>query len=171
MAGAAAESTVSRLHLAVAVAALWLIATSPWVAMLRRVPASAGWLDWAHVVFGFAGLLAGLVYAVACASGGGWRVYLPWLSGGLGAVGRDLAGLLRGQVPTAEGGGLYAMIEGLLLLAFLVTGVAGAGWYLAQGGDSALAWRSLHVVSAQVLIAFVVLHVLAVASHMLDFVR
>jgi cytochrome b561 len=63
------------------------------------------------------------------------------------------------------------MIEGLLLLALLVTGVAGGAWYLSQGGDFALAWRSLHVVSAQVLVGLLALHLVAVASHMLDFVR
>lgn len=171
MAPVAPESTVNRLHFAVAAIALWLICTSPWIAMLRRVPAGAGWVDRAHVLLGFAGLLVGALYALACTSGGRWRALFPWLAGGLGDVGRDLAGLARGRVPAAEGGGLYAMIEGLLLLAFIVAGVAGAGWYLSQGGDSALAWRSVHVVSAQVLVGFVVLHVLAVASHMLDFVR
>ena len=165
---AASESTVNRLHLAVALTALWLIGTSPWVAMLRRVPASAGWLDRAHVVVGWAGLLLGLAYAMACMGGGGWRRLFAWNANGIAGVGRDVAGLTRGQIPSAEGVGLYAAIEGLLLLALLVAGIAGAGWFMAQGGDTALAWRSVHVVAARVLIGLAVLHVMAVASHLAD---
>ena len=168
---AVSEATVNRLHLAVAAVALWLVGTSPWLAMLRRVPASADWVDRAHVVVGFAALLLGVAYAVACSAGGGWRRCFPWLVGGAAAIGRDLGGLLRGQVPSAEGAGLYSTIEGLLLAAFLVAGLAGAGWYLAQGGDTALAWRSVHVVSARLMIGLLVLHVVAVATHLLDFVR
>ncbi|MFO1407002.1 MAG: cytochrome b/b6 domain-containing protein [Steroidobacteraceae bacterium] len=165
------ESTVNRLHLAVVAVVVWLVGTSPWVAMLRRVPSGAGWFDRAHVVLGFAGLVLGVAYAIACLGGGGWRSLFPWLSGGLGAVGRDVVGLLRGRVPAAEGGGLYAMIEGLLLVALLVAGATGGAWYLSHGGASALAWRAVHVASAQVLMGFVVLHVLAVASHLLDLAR
>ena len=165
----ASESTVNRLHLAVALAALWLIGTSPWIGMLRRVPASAGWLDRAHVVVGWAGLLLGVLYAFACTAGGGWRRLFPWIAGGMAGIGRDLAGIARGQVPSAEGTGLYSAIEGLLLVALVVAGVAGAGWYLAQGGDAALAWRSVHIVSARVLIGLLVLHAVAVASHLVDF--
>lgn len=167
----AAESTVNRLHLAVSMAALWLIATSPWIGMLRRMPAGAGWIDWAHVAVGWAGLLLGVAYAVACAGGGGWRRLFPWTAAGLACVGRDLAGITRGQWPSAEGAGLYSMIEGLLLAALLVAGIAGAGWYVAQGGDTAMAWRSVHVVSAHVLIGLLVLHALAVATHLLDLAR
>ena len=165
------ESVVNRLHLAVALAALWLIGTSPWIAMLRRVPASAGWLDRAHVMVGWAGLLLGLAYAMACMGGGGWRRLFPWNASGIAGAGRDVAGLARGQLPSAEGAGLYSAIEGLLLLALLVAGVAGAGWFLAQGGDTALAWRSVHVFAARALIGLAVLHVAAVASHLADFAR
>lgn len=163
------ESVVNRLHLAVALAALWLIGTSPWIGMLRRVPTSAGWFDRAHIVVGWAGLLLGLMYAMACVAGGGWRRLFPWMAGGMAGIGRDLAGMAGGQVPSAEGAGLYSAIEGLLLVALVVAGVAGAGWYLAQGGDAALAWRSVHIVSARVLIGLVVLHAVAVASHLVDF--
>ena len=165
------ESTVNRLHLAVALTALWLIGTSPWIGMLRRVPAGASWIDRAHVTVGWAGLVLGLLYAAACLRGGGWRRLLPWNTDGIAGVGRDVAGLARGQVPSAEGVGLFSAIEGLLLVVMLIAGAAGAGWYLAQGGDTALAWRSVHVVTARVLIGLFVLHLAAVASHLADFAR
>jgi cytochrome b561 len=163
------ETLVNRQHAAVAAVVAWLVFTSPWVAMLRRVPAGAGFLDYAHVVLGFAGLLLAITYTFCCLKVGGWRTYFPWAAGPLGPVGRDLAGLFRGRIPSAEGGGLYALIEGLLLLTLAGTALTGAAWFLAQGSDAALGWRGCHIVTARCLIGLVVLHILAVASHLLDF--
>ena len=39
---------------ALAMLAVWLVATSPWVSMLRRIPANAGFFDYAHVALGLA---------------------------------------------------------------------------------------------------------------------
>jgi hypothetical protein len=166
-----AEKLVNRQHAVAAVLAAWLILTSPWVAMLGKVPQGAGFFDYAHIVAGFLAMLISVSYTISCVRDGGWRLYFPWASGNLGAVGRDLAGLLRGRVPSAEGGGLFAMIEGLLLVAFIAAAVSGAVWALNQGTDLAMAWRSYHVLAARTFAGLLVLHVLAVASHLLDFVR
>ena len=166
-----AEASRDRQHFVLAVMLAWLIVTSPWVAMLRRIPSGAGFFDYAHVALGFVALPLSVTYALACVRAGGWRLYFPWASGGLGAVGRDVAGLLRGRIPSAEGGGLFATIEGLLLIALAVTAVTGAAWYLEQGSSAALAWREWHICAARGLAGLVVLHVVAVASHLLDFVR
>ena len=165
------EALVNRQHAVVAVLAAWLVLTSPWVAMLAKVPAGAGFFDYAHIVAGFLAMLVGASYTIMCVRDGGWRIYFPWAAGNGGAVGRDLAGLLRGRMPSAEGGGLFAMIEGLLLVALLVTAVSGAAWVLAQGTDLAMAWRAHHILAARTFTGLLVLHVLAVASHLLDFVR
>jgi len=165
------ETTVNRLHLVVALLALWLVFTSPWVSMLRRVPGSAGFFDYAHMILGVLALLVGTLYGIVVAQGGRWKLYFPLAAGNAAAVGRDLAGLLRGKVPAAEGGGLFGAIEGLLLLALITAGMSGVVWFLLQGSDAALTWRVLHLVFARILIAAGVLHVLAVASHLLDFVR
>ena len=66
---------------------------------------------------------------------------------------------------------MTGVIEGVLLLALIVTGVTGALWLFTQGTASALDWRSWHIVAARVFIAAGVAHLLAVASHLLDFVR
>jgi hypothetical protein len=162
------ESLQNRLHLAVVAACAWLILTSPWLAMLRRVPSDAGWIEWSHVVVGFAGLLLGLAYAAACVRGGRWRLYFPWLAGEWRPAARDVAGLLRGRLPSAEGGGLFGVLEGLLLLALLVVGVSGAAWFAMQGGAEAIACRDVHVVGARVLVGLVLAHLLAVATHLLE---
>jgi cytochrome b561 len=165
------EAVSNRLHIAVTLLALWLVTTSPWVSMLRRVPASAGFLDYAHVLLGIAALIAGVLYGLMVVRDGRWKLYFPLAAGHGAAVGRDLAGLLRGKLPATEGGGLFGAIEGMLLVALVATGLSGVAWFLLQGSDAALTWRMLHIALARILIAAGVLHALAVASHLLDFVR
>ena len=113
------EAIGNRLHMAVTLLGLWLVLTSPWVSMLRRVPVNAGFFNYAHMVLGVLALLCGLLYASLVVQGGRWKLYFPLAAGNSAAVGRDLGGLLRGKVPAAEGGGLFGAIEGLLLLAFI----------------------------------------------------
>lgn len=169
MTAASREKLLNRQHAVAAVLATWLIVTSPWVAMLGKVPKSAGFLDYAHIAAGLLALLVSVSYTISCVRGGGWRLYFPWAAGNLGAVGRDVTGLLRGRMPSAEGGGLFAMIEGLLLVAFIATALSGAAWALNQGTDLAMAWRDHHILAAWTFTGLLVLHVLAVASHLLDF--
>ncbi len=165
------ERLGSLQHAVVAMLALWLVATSPWLAMLRRIPAGAGWLDYAHVGLGCAALLLCLTYGWTCTREGKWRLYFPVTAARLGSVASDLAGLLRGRLPAAESGGLFGLVEGLLLLALAITGVTGAGWLATQGSNEALAWRELHVYAARGFIVLLVLHVVSVSLHLLDFVR
>jgi hypothetical protein len=159
------------LHLGVALAAAWLIGSSPWIGMYRQMPDEPGWVNLAHVAVGFAALLMGVVYTAAVAQGGRWREYFPWLGGDLAAVGRDLAGIFRGRLPTVEGGGLLPMIEGLLLVALLAAGVTGAAWFFMQGSVTAVALRDWHILAARACAVLVLLHFAGVALHLLDFVR
>lgn len=165
------ERLAARQHVPVAVVAVVLVATSPWVAMLRRIPREAGFFDWLHVVLGLVAVALALTYTAACASAGRWRVYFPWAAADLAPVVRDVAGLVRGRVPSAEGAGLFTAIQGLLLLAFLATAVTGAGWLVVQGGPDALPWRDAHLVAVRAFVVLLVLHVVAVALHLVDFVR
>jgi hypothetical protein len=167
----ALEKLAARQHLAVALLSAWLIATSPWIAMLRRVPREAGFLDYSHVVLGFVTLAIAISYAVTCTRAGRWRLYFPWLAGQFGAVARDASGLLRGRIPAAEGGGLFGLIEGLLLVLLLATAVTGAVWFAMQGTADSLAWRSHHILAARGLVTFFVLHVVTVSLHLIEFIR
>ena len=165
------DRSSDRQHLAVALLSLWLILSSPWVSMLRRIPSGAGWLDYAHVALGFLALVVGATYAWSCARGGRWRLYFPCAPSQFAGVGRDLAGLLRGRIPAAESGGFFGLIEGLLLALLLATAVTGAGWFLLQGSSDVLAWRECHILAARGLVALLVLHVVTVSLHLLDFLR
>lgn len=160
-----------RLHLLVTLLAAWLILTSPWVSMLRRLPPEPGLLDRAHVWLGLATLPLALVYLYDCVRGGAWRQNFPWLPGQWGGVAADLRGLVRGRIPPAEGGGLFGAIAGLTLLALLVTVVTGTGWFWAQGSAAALDWRAAHIHSAHALTGLAVAHVVTVSLHLLDFLR
>jgi menaquinone-dependent protoporphyrinogen oxidase len=115
-----AEAEVSTLtgrlgrhqHLLLALLSAWLILTSPWVHMFRQIPGNAGFLDYSHIVLGLVASLLAITFTISCTRLGRWRLYFPWLSGELGQVARDLRGLLHREVPTAEGGGLFALLEG-----------------------------------------------------------
>lgn len=169
--GSASDHWRDRQHLLVALLCAWLILTSPWISMLRRVPSSAGWLDHAHVWLGFlAGLLA-VSYTATCCADGRWRLHFPFLAGGMTAVGRDLGGLFRGRIPSAEAGGLFALLEGLLLVALLATALTGVAWFLLQGSDGVLAWRQWHLYAARSLTGLIVLHLVAVSLHLVELIR
>jgi hypothetical protein len=161
----------AHLHPLLAVLAVWLVATSPWVSMYRRLPSSAGFLDYAHVALGWLTLVVAIVYGSLLTRDGRWQWLFPWAGGQLAAIGRDVAGIARGRVPAADGPGLYGAVKGLLLLALLATALTGAGWSVAQGSDAALALRSLHLIAVKLLLVTGAAHVLAVASHLVDLVR
>jgi cytochrome b561 len=159
------------LHLLVALAAAWLLLSSPWIGMYDRMPEEPDWVTLAHVVVGFLALPLGLAYAAAVVQGGRWREYFPYLGGDMGAVGRDLSGIFRGRLPTVEGGGLLPMIEGLVLLALLVSALTGAAWFLVPGTETAVALREAHILAARGFGGLLLLHLAGVALHLLDFVR
>lgn len=163
--------STDRQHLAVAALSLWLMLTSPWVSMLRRIPSSAGWLDYAHVALGGVLLVLALTYTWSCTRGGRWPLYFPFTPPQIGGVRRDLAGLLRGRIPAAEGGGLFGLVEGLLLVLLIATAATGAAWLLVQGSSEALAWRDFHILAARGLIGLLVLHVITVSAHLLELLR
>jgi cytochrome b561 len=161
----------ARQHLLVTLLAAWLILTSPWLAMLRRLPDDPGWLNLAHVWLGLLTLLVGAAYLFDCIRGGGWRQNFPWTPPQVSVVGADLRGLLRGRIPAAEGGGLFGALAGLTLLALLAAGATGAGWLLSDGGTASADWRAAHIVAARALIVLLVLHIVAVCLHVLDLAR
>jgi len=158
-------------HGLLALMAVWLLASSPWIEMFGAIPAEAGWVDWTHVGLGLAALPLALLYVVATLSGGRWRLYFPWLAGDFSSLGRDLAGLARGERPLSEGGGLFAAIEGLLLVAVSAAALTGAGWFFSQGSEAVYSWWQWHHWAARSCGALLVLHVTAVALHLVDLIR
>ena len=159
------------LHLLIALASTWLVVSSPWIGMYQALPDEPGALNLSHVVIGLATLPLGIAYLAACTVGGRWRLYFPWAAGQFGGIGSDLAGIARRQRPGSEGGGLFAAIEGLLLLALLAAAITGALWFLGRGTEAAIAWRGHHILAARGFTGLAVLHVLAVSLHVVDLVR
>ncbi len=159
------------LHLVAALAGAWLVATSPWIGMYAWIPDEPGFFDLGHIGVGLLGLVVGVVYLIACTLGGRWRLYFPWLAGQVGALGGDVAGIFRGQRPMSEGGGLFAVIEGLLLVALLAAGITGAVWLALAGTDAARAWHGYHVFAARAFAGALLLHLVGVSLHLIDLVR
>jgi hypothetical protein len=165
------ERLANPVHLVIALACTWLIVSSPWIGMYHRMPEQAGALDLGHVILGLSLLPLAFFYFAACTLRGRWRLYFPWFAGRWGGLGSDLADLLRGQRPGSEGGGLFATIEGLLLLALLATVATGTLWFSMQGTEAAVPWRSHHIVAARGFAALMLLHLVAVALHFVDLIR
>jgi cytochrome b561 len=161
----------AHLHPLLAVLAVWLIATSPWVSMFRRFPADPGFFDYAHIVAGALALLTAIAYAVNVSQGGRWKWFFPWAAGETGAMARDLTGAVQGRVPPADGPGLYGAIKGWLLLALLATALTGAAWFVAQGSSAAIMFRDWHTAAVRVLVIVLLVHVAAVASHLIELLR
>lgn len=161
----------AQQHLALALLTAWLVLTSPWVHMFRRIPRNAGFLDYAHIGLGLLALALAVTFTVSCTRHGRWRLYFPWLAGDLRQAGSDLRGLFRREVPTSEGGGLFALVEGLLLLALLAAAFTGGLWLYAQGSAEAVSWRHYHILASRCMIGLLVLHIVSVSLHLLDFVR
>jgi hypothetical protein len=139
--------------------------------MIDALPDAPGAIDLAHVVVGLALVPLGTLYLAACTAGGRWRLYFPWLAGQCVALRADVAALVRGQRPGSEGGGLFASLEGLLLVALVVALATGTAWLVQPDLDAALAWRAHHIVAARAVAALLVMHVVAVALHVVDLVR
>jgi len=159
------------LHGLVALMAMWLIATSPWLTLYYRLPEPAGLLNLSHIVLGLALLPVALLYFAACSVGGRWRLYFPWVAGEIAGVRSDITALFRGERPGVEGAGLFAVVEGLLLAALLSACLSGAAWFTLQDTDAALAARVVHQIAVRALGGLLVAHVLAVSLHLVDLVR
>jgi cytochrome b561 len=171
MTAVAGGNSAGRQHLLLALLAGWLVVTSPWVSMLRKVPTEAGFWNYSHLVLGLVCLVVAVTYLATCTRGGGWRLYFPWLAGEWSAASRDVRELFSGRIPAAEGGGLFGVIEGFALLALLATALTGAAWFATQGSSAALDWREFHSVAARVMAGLVVAHVVSVSLHLVELVR
>ena len=161
----------NAVHLLIALAVLWLLVGSRWMGMYQALPESPGAFDLSHVTLGLAMLPLGLVYLASCTLGGRWRLYFPWVAGQFGGIGSDVRGLFRAQRPGSEGGGLFATIEGLLLLALLAAALTGTLWFVTQDTDAAIAWRDQHILAARCFALLFASHVIAVSLHVVDLVR
>lgn len=164
------ERVAERLHLPIALASIWLLASSPWLQMRRLVPEDAGLINQLHIWLGAAMAGLGLVYFIAVLPTAG-RDLFPWIFGRFAPLGRDLAGLARARIPGPGGGGLFSILQGLLMLSLLAASWTGMAWWWSDGARVALAWREWHASAAQAFGVLLVLHMVAVATHVLDFLR
>ena len=167
----AIERTSRVQHWLVAVLALWLILTSPWIGMRRVIPDSASFWDRAHIGVGLALTVLAVTYLVTNLVDGRWRQHFPWLAGDLSEVRSDFEAIAHLKIPSAGGAGLFSVIQGLLLVLLPAAALTGVGWLMADGARIALVWREWHIVSADCFAWLLVVHAVASALHLLDFLR
>ena len=149
----------------------WLIATAPWVHLYNRVPPSPTFWVWSHLLLGVLVLVLAVTFTLSCLAQGRLRQYFPWAFGRFRPLLSDLKGLLRLKVPGNEGGGLFSVIKGLLLLALLATAITGALWWWTAGTREAVSWRGWHLDTVRYLAVFLALHILATIAHLISFMR
>lgn len=165
------ERLATLLHGLLAALALVLVLGSPWLNMVSRLKASPPWPDLLHLVCGAATLLLLLPFVLHTLRGGRWRLYFPWLAGHLQALRQDLSGLLRGRLPGSEGSGLFAAVQGLLLLAMVAASLTGLGWWWTEGTAAALDWHTAHVLAGRAAAVLLGLHLLTSLAHLVEFIR
>ena len=165
------EKLGQRLHLAITLVSLSLVLTSPWIVIGRRLRPQAGLLDIWHVYAGLALLPLALLFGLKISRRGQWRLYFPYLAGHFHSAWQDCVALFRGRLPEAGGAGLFSVLEGLLLLLLLACCVTGGLWFLQQGGETALYWRSVHSVLAIAFVVLLVLHALFAAVQLVASMR
>ena len=150
---------------------VWLLATSPWVALYSRIPPSPTVWVWTHLILGPATLALTLSFSATCLADGRFRHYFPWAFGRFRPLRSDLAGLLRLQIPANEDGGLFSAIKGLLLLSLLAVAITGVMWLWVAGTREAVVWRDWHIETVKALVVFLGLHVLASIAHFVQLMR
>ncbi len=150
---------------------VWLLATSPWVHLYNRIPASPTLWVWGHLILGVLALLVSVSFSLSCLVQGRLRQYFPWAFGQVRPLLGDLAGLFRLRIPGNEGGGLFSVIKGFLLISLLAVALTGLMWLWTAGSRDAVAWRGWHLDSVRVMGVFLALHVLATVAHLVQFIR
>lgn len=149
----------------------WLVATSPWVFLYNRVPPEPTFWVWSHLILGVLVLGLTLSFTLTCLAQGRFRHYFPWLIGRFKPLLSDLVGLFRLRMPANEGGGLFGVIKGLLLLSLLAVAISGALWWWTAGTRDALIWRGWHLDAVKLMLVFLVLHIVATVAHIVHFMR
>lgn len=157
-----------RLHLLIMLPTLLVLGSSPFLLMARRLRENASIWELTHVYLGLLLVPLSLLLLYYCLSGGRAGQFFPFRQSALGS---DIKGLLRGQLPKGGGAGLFSLLEGLSALLLCAAALTGLGWYLAEGSAEALRWRGWHQDVATGFFIVLILHVLAALSHLLDFFR
>ncbi|GIU28326.1 cytochrome b/b6 domain-containing protein [Shewanella sp. MBTL60-007] len=174
-----AQSTFKRLarkyidlqHVLIIITSAYLILTSGWILIGRRLRPNASFWDQSHVYLGLIAAFLSITFLITTCLKGKWRQYFPWLVGDFSQLKADILGFFKGKIPIAGGRGLFSVVEGVGMLLFLAVGVSGIAWFATQGSSDALMWRGYHIHLAQAFIGFIVVHVIFACLHLLDFFR
>lgn len=162
---------LAHLHVWIVICSTLLVCTSPWIFIGRSLRSHASIWDYLHVYLGlFCAFLGGL-FLVRNTLQGKWHLYFGWLMGDWAQLKQDIVGITRGKLPVAGGKGLFSTVEGMGMLLLVATGLTGGVWFIYQDTAVAMEWRTYHQIFAQAFIAFLVIHIVLAATHIIEFIR
>lgn len=162
---------MEKLHVLLALLAIWLLSTSGQVHLASRIHDKAGGWDYNHIVLGTITALMSMLFLVKCCRHGQWRLYFGWCLGQFGPIAKDLRKLAQRQLPAAGSPGLLTFIEGVGLLLMAAIGLTGLAWLATQGSGLAITWRGWHILFSEYLIWYLIVHAIASFSHFLELMR
>ena len=160
-----------HLHLSVMFITVFLVFSSPWLFMSRKLTSHGSWINVAHVYLGIVVTFLSLCFLIIHCINGYWKQFFPWLKGDISPLKNDLKNIFKGRFPVAGGRGLFSCIEGIGLLTLLATGLTGCLWFAIQGTTDAMYWRSIHSHFAVGFIVYLGMHFVCALSHCLAFLR
>ncbi|SDJ22140.1 cytochrome b561 [Ferrimonas sediminum] len=160
-----------RLHVMLALLAIWLFITADQVHLANRIHVNAGFWDYNHIVLGSITALLSLCFLYKCCRLGQWRLYFGWCIGQISPIVNDLRQLKNKQLPAAGAPGLLTFIEGFGLILMVLVGLSGCGWLMSQGGSMAMTLRDCHIDLAGALFWYLIVHAIASFSHFLEMLR
>lgn len=161
----------STCHKVLILACSYLIFTSPWVFMARKLMPKTTWWNTAHVYLGLFTALLSLFFIISNLSHGKWKLFFPWLCADIKPLLTDIFNIFKGRMPMSGGCGLFSCIEGLGLIALFGTGLTGTFWFFTQGTADALFWRGIHINFAMGFIVYFIIHIICALSHLIEFLK
>lgn len=165
------DKICKKLHLGLIFFTMFLVISSPWLFMARKLMPSSSWVNVSHVYLGLVTAILSVLFLLLHSINGRWRQFFCWLDGDISQLKADLFGLFKGRLPVAGGKGLFTTIEGLGLLALVTTGITGSLWFFYQGTADAMFWRQVHINCAYAFIGYLCVHILCAISHIWTFIK
>ncbi|MBR9729461.1 cytochrome b/b6 domain-containing protein [Shewanella intestini] len=160
-----------KLHVLIIACCFVLLPSSSWILIGRQLRKNANIWEYIHVYLGAIAAILGVLFVVKCCLKGGWRQFFPWLNLQFSQLIDDIVGLCKLKLPSSGGKGLLSVVEGIGLILLMGVCVTGLMWLIFQGQADALSWRKYHIIFAQGLCGFVLLHMVFAVIHVVEMIK
>ncbi|WP_144210784.1 cytochrome b/b6 domain-containing protein [Shewanella donghaensis] len=165
------RAIAEKLHVIVITLSVFLVVTSPWIIIGRRLRSNASIWDNLHVYVGLIAAVFGLLFLIKNVLNSHWRQFFPWLSLDFSQCVDEIKQLKHGKLPSSGGKGIFSVVEGIGLVLMALVSITGIVWFMTQGSSDALVWRKYHILFAQGFVGFLAIHIVFAMFHIIDMVR